>query len=130
MARRNQRPLLLFFVTLTAGAGLSAQAPAPDLSDQEVAHVAVTANSIDIELAKFAESRTRKPEVRKFAATMIADHGAVHAQAAALAERLGVVPRDNAVSQSLLTGAGAARAAIQKLEGIAFDRAYMDREIA
>jgi len=90
MARRNQRPLLLFFVFLTAGAGLAtAQAPAPDLSDQEVAHVAVTANSIDIELAKYVQTRTRNTEVRKFAATMIADHSAVNAQAAALAGRAG-----------------------------------------
>jgi putative membrane protein len=130
MSRRNQRALLLFFVTLTAAAGLSAQAAAPDLSDQEVAHVAVTANTIDIELAKYAQTRTRNAEVRKFAATMIADHGAVNAQAAALAARLGVEPKDNAVSQSLLGGAGAARAAIEKLDGVAFDRAYMDREIA
>lgn len=130
MSPRNQRPLLLFFVFLTAGAGLSAQAPAPDLSDQEVAHVAVTANSIDIELARYAQTRTRNTEVRKFAATMIADHGAVNAEAAALAGRLGVVPKDNGVSQSLLSGAGAARAAIEQLEGAEFDRAYMDREIA
>lgn len=92
MARRSRHPQILFFLALTAGAGLSAQAPAPDLSDQEVAHVAVTANSIDIELAKFAQTRTRNAEVRKFAATMIADHGAVNAQAAALAGRLGVDP--------------------------------------
>jgi putative membrane protein len=129
MARRNPRPLLLFFVTLTAGAGISAQAPAPDLSDPEVAHVAVTANSIDMELAKYAQTRTRNSEVRKFAATMIADHGAVNAQAAALAGRLGVTPADNAVSKSLLSGAAAAKASIEQLNGVAFDRAYMDREI-
>jgi putative membrane protein len=28
-----------------------------------------------------------------------------------------------------MTGAGTARAAIEKLDGIAFDRAYLDREI-
>ena len=128
MSHRNG-PILLVLLTFTAAAGLPAQAAAPDLSDPEVAHVAVTANSIDIELARYAQTRTRNTEVRKFAATMIADHGAVNAQAAALAGRLGVTPRDNAVSQSLLTGAGTARAAIEKLDGIAFDRAYMDREI-
>jgi len=130
MARPNQRPLLLFFVFLTAGVGLSAQAPAPDLSDPEVAHVAVTANTIDIELAKYAQVRTQNTEVRKFAATMITDHSAVNAQAAALAGRLGVTPADNAVSKSLLSGAAAAKASIQQLSGVAFDRAYMDREIA
>ena len=108
----------------------SAPAPAPDLSDPEVAHVAVTANTIDVELARFAQSRTRSAEVRRFATTMIADHSAVNAQAAALAGRLGVTPADNAVSRSLLAGAAQARTALEPLQGAAFDRAYMDREIA
>lgn len=34
------------------------------------------------------------------------------------------------MSQSLLSGAGAARTVLEKLDGVAFDRAYMDREIA
>ena len=106
------------------------QAQAPDLSDPEVAHVAVTANSIDIDLAKFAQTRTRNAAVRQFAATMIADHSAVNAQAAALAGRLGVTPADNKVSQSLLEGASAARAGLDPLRGAAFDRTYIDREIA
>jgi len=120
-------PLLLTFAATTA---LAAQAAAPDLSDPEVAHVAVTANSIDIDLAKFAQSRTHDAEVRKFAATMIADHSAVNQQAAALAARLGVTPKDNAVSQSLQKGASEARATVEKLQGHAFDKAYIDREVA
>jgi putative membrane protein len=123
------RRLLPFFLTITAFTALNAQADAPDLSDPQVAHVAVTANSIDIELAKFAQSRIRNEEVRKFAATMITDHSAVNQQAAALAGRLGVTPRDNPVSESLLKGASDARAGIEKLRGPAFDRAYMDREV-
>ena len=107
------------------------QAPAapPNLSDPEVAHVAVTANSIDIDLAKFAQTRTRNAAVKQFAATMITDHSAVNAQAAALAGRLGVTPADNAVSQSLQADAAKARASLEHLRGTAFDRAYMDREI-
>jgi putative membrane protein len=120
-------PALLLML---ATAGLSAQAAAPDLSDPEVAHVAVTANSIDIDLAKFAQSRTQNADVRQFASTMITDHTAVNAAAAALAGRLGVTPKDNAVSQSLLAGAADARKAVEQLQGAAFDRAYIDREVA
>lgn len=109
---------------------LSAQTAAPDLSDPEVAHVAVTANTIDIELARVALARAGKADVKAFASTMVADHSAVNKQAAALAERLGVTPRDNAVSQSLMAGAATARASIEKLSGVAFDRAYVDREVA
>lgn len=111
-------------------APLSGQTAPPDLSDAEVAHVAVTANTIDIDLAKVAGTKATNDAVRKFAATMVTDHSAVNAQAAALAGRLGVTPKDNAVSQGLTKGAVAARAAIEARRGAEFDRAYIDREVA
>lgn len=129
MSRIVPGSLLSLALLLAATSRLEAQAGPPNLSDPEVAHVAVTANSIDVELAQVAESRAGKGEVRAFAKTMIRDHSAVNAQAAALAKKLGVTPADNAVSQSLLTGAAAARTALERLSGIAFDRAYMDREV-
>lgn len=130
MSQSPIRYLLAVLLTLAVSTGLGAQTPPPDLSDPEVAHVAVTANSIDIELARFAQSRARNDDVREFAATMIRDHTAVNAQARELASRLGVTPSDNAVSQSLQVGAAEARAALEPLHGTAFERAYMDREVA
>ena len=127
---RPTHPLLVA-VSLAIASSLHAQnAASPDLSDPEVAHVAVTANSIDIEMAKFAQTRTTNGAVKQFAATMITDHTAVNEQAAALAKKLGVTPADNAVSQSLEDGARQARAALEPLHGKAFDRAYIDREVA
>jgi putative membrane protein len=107
-----------------------AVAQAPDLSDAEIAHVAVTANAIDIELAELARSRSRASGVSSFAERMITDHTAVNEQAAALASRLGVTPQDNAVSRSLRTDAGEARSKLSSLQAAAFDRAYMEREVA
>jgi putative membrane protein len=126
----SDRRLLVFLVSLALPAALSAQAAAPDLSDPEVAHVAVTANSIDIDLAKLAQERAKGAEIKKFAATMITDHTAVNQQAAALAGKLGVTPKDNQVSQSLSQGAKEARAKIEPLKGPGFDRAYIEREVA
>ena len=120
----------LLVLSLITPAALSAQAAAPNLSDPEVAHVAVTANAIDIDAAKFAQARVHHADVHQFTATMIADHSAVNAKAGALAARLGVTPADNAVSRSLQEGAATARHALEQLHGDAFDRAYMDREIA
>src|SRR4026208_2337163 len=102
---------MLVTLALVAVTALQAQKPAaaPDLTDPEVAHVAVTANAIDIDLASFAQPRPPQPAVRQFAQTMITDHSAVNAHAAALAGKLGVTPADNAVSQSLQTGAADAR---------------------
>jgi|SRR6185295_12200469 putative membrane protein len=126
----SRSALFSLFLALALPVAGYAQAAPPDLSDPEVAHVAVTANSIDIELAKLAQSRTANPDVKQFATTMITDHSAVNAQATALATKLGVTPKDNAVSQSLLKGAAEARAAIEPLKGKAFDKAYIDREVA
>ena len=132
---RPTHPLLVA-LSLAIATSLQAQNPAPapattpDLSDPQVAHVAVTADNIDIAMAKFAETRTHNAAVKQFAATMITDHTAVNEQAVALAKKLGVTPEDNAVSQSLESGAKQARASLEPLHGAAFDRAYMDREVA
>lgn len=103
---------------------------APTLGDAEIAHIAVTANAIDAELAELAGSRASDARVLGFARTMIADHTAVNERAAALAARLGVTPLDNEVSRSLRGGAEEARTKLEGLRGGDFDRAYMDREVA
>ena len=129
MSRSATYPLLSLFLSVAVSTGLHGQSAAQDLSDPEVAHVAVTANSIDIDLGKLAQSRTSNQDVKQFATTMVTDHTAVNQQAAALATKLGVTPKDNAVSQSLQKGATEARATIEPLEGKAFDKAYIDREV-
>lgn len=119
-------------VTAACGGTPEGSTPSPDgaaLTDPEIAHIAVTANTIDVELARLAQSRASDRAVREFARTMIADHTAVNEQAAELAGRLGVTPRSNPVSQQLRSGADDARATLEDLRGAAFDRAYMDREV-
>ena len=128
------RPITLaaYLVTLTAAfapAAISAQAKGPDLNDAEVAHVAVTANAIDIEMGRLAGARSHRKDVLDFAAAMVRDHSAVNASAGALAAKLKVTPQDNPVSQSLQSGARAARAKLEGVSGEAFDRAYIAREV-
>lgn len=106
-----------------------APAAAPALTDPQIAHVAVTANTIDVEAGRLAESRTQNAEVRSFAQTMITDHTAVNEQAAALAQRLGVTPEENDISRSLQSDAESARAQLEGLQGAAFDSAYVAREV-
>ena len=52
-------------VTDSAAAGSAA--PAPLLSDAEIAHIAVTANTIDAETGEFAKCKAQNAEVRTFA---------------------------------------------------------------
>src|SRR3546814_3906814 len=50
-------------------------------------------------------------------------------QAVDLAGKLGVTPKDNAVTQSLLKGEKETFAKLEKLKGNAFDKAYIDNEV-
>lgn len=102
----------------------------PQLNDTEIAHVGVVANKIDISYAEIAKMKSKNKEIINFAETMIRDHQGVIDQATALVTKLGVSPSDNAVSQSLLKGADETKAMLLKKKGKAFDKAYIDNEVA
>jgi putative membrane protein len=65
---------------------------------------------------------------RAFAQRMIGDHTAVNDQALTLVKN--VTPEDNATSQSLTKQAEATRKKLAALTGAAFDKAYVDNEVA
>lgn len=122
------RPLLflacgLFLIT----SPLRAQ---KDLNDLEMAHVAVTASDIDIRYAHLALALSDNGDVRGFAQTMIRDHTAVNEQVAALAKRLNVTAQDNAFSRKLVADAERTREELSRLRGAAFDRRYVENELA
>lgn len=104
-------------------------ASAQSLGDAEIAHIAVTANQLDIAAAEQALEKTSHPEVRRFAETMIRDHTGVIEQASALAGRLGVSPEDNDTSAALTAQAAKTHDRLAALRGAAFDRAYMENEV-
>lgn len=103
---------------------------APKLNDAEIAKVAVVANQIDVDYAHLAMDSSKNPEVREFANTMIADHNAIIKQAVALVTKLGVVPQDNDMSKSLLKQAKETTKKLKAAKGKAFDKAYIDNEVA
>jgi len=100
------------------------------LSDAEIASVAVTANQIDIEYAQIAQKKSKNADVLKFAETMAKDHQSVIDQAVALATKLGVTPKDNATTKSFLAGAVKTKAMLNSKKGNAFNKAYIDNEVA
>ncbi|WP_146898044.1 DUF4142 domain-containing protein [Adhaeribacter aerolatus] len=102
----------------------------PKLSDEEVASVAVTANQIDINQARLAKERSKNTQVLQFAETMANDHKAVIGQASALVKKLGVTPKDNAVSRQLLADAAKTEKVLKTKKGKEFDKAYIDNEVA
>ncbi len=113
---------------LMSGAHLAGAADKP--SDPQIAHTAYTAGVIDIAAAKQAIEKSKNTEVVAFARDMVRDHEEVNKQALALVKKLNVTPEDNATSQSLSKAASDARDKLAKLEGAAFDKAYVDNEVA
>jgi putative membrane protein len=100
------------------------------LTDPEIASVAVTANQIDIDYAKIAEKKSQNADVIKFAQTMAKDHQSVIDQAVALVTKLGVTPKTNATTKSFLAGAAKTKAMLNSKKGNAFNKAYIDNEVA
>jgi putative membrane protein len=100
------------------------------LTDPQIAHIAYTAGQLDVAAAKQALAKSKNKEVRAFADDMVRDHTAVNKQALALVKKLKVTPEDNTTSQALTKQAEAKRAELAKLNGAAFDKAYVDNEVA
>jgi len=57
---------------------------AQSLTDPQIAHIAYTAGTIDIEAAKLALKMSKNKSVRAFADEMVRDHRAVNEKALAL----------------------------------------------
>jgi putative membrane protein len=111
---------------LSAGIALAADKP----SNAQIAHIAYTAGEIDIKAAQQALEKSKTEHVRAFANDMLRDHKAVNEKALALVKKLDVTPEDNDTSKALLEQADAKHAELAKLSGAAFDKAYIENEVA
>ena len=99
-------------------------------TDPQIAHIAYTAGQIDIEAAEQALQKSKNKDVLAFAEDMVRDHKAVNDKAQALIKKLNVTPEDNDTSKALTKQAADKRAELAKLSGAAFDKAYIDNEVA
>jgi putative membrane protein len=112
---------------VTAGTALSQNAGP---NDAQIAHIAYTAGAIDIAAGRQALAKSHNAVVRGFAEEMVRDHAAVNDKALALVKRLGVAPEANATSTALSADAQKKHDELDRLNGAAFDRAYIANEIA
>ena len=99
-------------------------------TDPQIAHIAYTAGQLDIDAANQALAKSKNADVRAFAEQMVRDHTAVNKQALDLVNKLKVKPEDNDTSRGLSKAAAAKKAELEKLSGAAFDKTYLDNEVA
>jgi len=117
--------VVLAAAVLLAAHGAFAQAP----SDAQIASIVVTANQVDINAGKLAESKAHAKDVKAFGKQMVTDHTGVNKQAVALVTKLKVKPEDNDTSKSLKAGGEKNIAHLKQLKGAAFDKAYIANEV-
>ncbi len=126
MFMRPTAALAALFLISAAPLAQAAEKP----TDPQIAHIAYTAGTIDIEAAKQAIKKSKNKEIVAFAKDMERDHEAVNKQALDLVKKLKVTPEDNDTSKALAKAAEEERAKLAKLKGADFDKAYIDNEVA
>lgn len=119
----------LFIAAVIASGAAIAQSPAKP-GDAQIAHIAYTADNIDIKAGELAVKKSKNKEVLAFAQDMIRDHKAVNEQALALLKKLKVEPQDNDTSRALVKQGEAQIQKLGSLNGAEFDRAYVQSELA
>jgi putative membrane protein len=120
---------ILFIGLLSAMSATSWAAQSGGPSDAQIAAIVVTANQVDIDAGKLAQTKASAKEVKDFAQLMITDHSGVNKSATELVTKLKVTPEPNGTSKSLQKGGDDNLAALKKLDGAAFDKAYVDHEV-
>jgi putative membrane protein len=119
--------------TTATGSGSAEATPPPaagGLTDPQIAAIVVAANQVDIDAGNLALKKTKSEDVKKFAQQMVTDHTAVNKAAVDLVTKLKVTPEETDASKGLVAGGADNRAKLEKLDGAAFDKAYVDNEVA
>ncbi len=119
-----------YIALLLGAASLSAHAEESKVTDAQIAAIVVTANQVDIDAGRFAAEKSTDAAVKAFATTMITDHTAVNKSAVELVTKLKVSPEENDTSRALKAGGDENLSALRSLSGKAFNKAYVDHEVA
>ncbi|MCU1346997.1 MAG: hypothetical protein JWO56_27 [Acidobacteria bacterium] len=100
------------------------------VDDREVAMVVRVANLGEVREGSVARTKATAPSVKDFATMMVNDHKAAEDKAEATLMKADLPFVDSDLSRRLDAESGAAAQSLAGLSGDAFDRAYMDRQVA
>ncbi|MEO8416721.1 MAG: DUF4142 domain-containing protein [Ginsengibacter sp.] len=100
------------------------------LSNADVASVMVLANQLYIEYSAIAQQKTKNVDILKFAKKIAEDHKIIKDHVVAVVHKIKVAPRNNVVSQKLWEDAVQAKIMLRSTSGNAFNKAYIDNEVA
>jgi putative membrane protein len=125
-------PIFAFFVAASAAgaqAPRSAATAAPALDDATIVAIFDAANTYDIETGALAAKKGSTQAVRDFGRQLTGDHTTVRKQGRDLATHLHVTPTPPK-DFALATAHADAMKRLAALEGKAFDKAFLEHEVA
>lgn len=103
---------------------------AAKLDDATIVAIFDAANTWDMETAALALKKSHNKDVRDFAQMMARDHKAVRQLGRDLAHKLNVTPTPPGKDFPLYQAHVAAMKTLRNAQGAAFDKAYIDHEVA
>jgi putative membrane protein len=105
------------------------QGKADKLDDPTIVAIFDAANTWDIQTGTLAEKKGSSKEVRDFGHMLARDHGVVRQQGRDLAKKLGVTPTPPK-NFGMVKDHEAAMKQLESLHGKAFDKAFLEHEVA
>ncbi len=122
--------LALGFAVASAPRAVVAQGAAAKIDDPTIVAIFDAANTWDVETGDVALKKSHNKDVRALAQMMVRDHKAVRQLSRDLAKRLNVTPTPPGKDFALYQDHVAAMKALRNAQGAAFDKAYIDHEVA
>lgn len=99
------------------------------IDDSEIISILKTVNKGEIDAGKRAQAKASSPDVRKYAQLMIADHEKAAQATAAVAKSAKTTTINSEYSRSLKKENDQVMRKMKKLQGNAFDLAYMESQV-
>lgn len=104
--------------------------PDMTLSEGEIVATVAASNRGEVTLGTFAQGRASSRALREFARSMVTAHTEAGTRMSALAQRLNLTSIEGTESLRLTAEATTTRQQLSRLRGGAFDRAFLDAQIA
>jgi putative membrane protein len=99
-------------------------------SDNQIAEILKTANKAEIDAAKLAKDRAANSEVRSYAEHMIVEHTQNTKDEKELGKKIDVKPESSDIAKDLKKDAKNKYSELKKNRGSAFDKTYIDQQVA
>jgi putative membrane protein len=98
------------------------------LSDGQIAKIADTANSGEMEQGRYAVAHATDARVKQFAQHMVSAHGGIGQTMTTVLQKESIVPAASPVSSKLGADAQSTLASLEGKSGAGFDRSYIDAQ--